>query len=104
MGADAAQHLEALEIRQHHVEDDDGVIALERALDAAPAGVHGLDGITFGGQIFRQQLAELPVVVDHQDMTVGGAGREKGIADGPLYRSGVRRSAREDLSRPASHS
>jgi len=74
-GADAAQHFEAFEVGQHHVEHDVRVLAAERARDALPSGVHGLDDVAFGGEVFSEQLAQLRVVVDDQTAPVGAAGR-----------------------------
>ena len=43
------------------------MVAFERALDAAASGVHRFDGVALGGEVLRQQLAQLGVVVDDED-------------------------------------
>ena len=79
-GAQVARELEAGLARHHHVED--------QQIEAQPfelgarigGGLRGGDAIALGEQEARQQVADAPVVVDHQQMrgVVGESGGYRG--------------------------
>src|SRR5947209_2623141 len=65
--AQTPQKLEAVHARHHHVEDDKRVRACERALKSLRAAVGHLHAEAFGAEQLRDQLAQLPVVVNDQN-------------------------------------
>ena len=67
VGAQAAGHLEAVEVGQHHVEDDEvGRVLLGLGQGLAPG--HGLvDGEPLVAQRRRHRIDDRGLVVDHQD-------------------------------------
>ena len=62
--ADAAQHLEAVRARQHHVEDHRVEAFHRRVLRAGDAIVLGCGLVAQRREVVADQLAEFPVVVD----------------------------------------
>src|SRR4029077_2909766 len=69
--ADAAQHLEARELRQHHIQHhelDGGPAALLHAL-LPRAGSERREPL--GGEILRQHRAQLPIVIDDEQCGPG---------------------------------
>ena len=76
--AQPAQHFEAAQRRQHHVENDqvELIRLLAQALERFGAVAHQRDLETFAGQVLGEHLAELTVVIDDQ---YGGRQRHAGI-------------------------
>ena len=75
-----AQNLEAVLLGQHHIENDELIVAAGGELDGACAGMMGIHLEPFAAQQFADQIAQLPVVVDDEDRP-GHAGQivpEKG--------------------------
>jgi hypothetical protein len=64
--AEPAEHVETVETRHHHVEDDDVHAALRERGETAPAvGGVGEDDV-MGREVRAQQVRELAVVVDEE--------------------------------------
>jgi len=73
-GADAHEDLEAIDAREHHIEND-GVEGLrEGALDARKAVVLCLDVVAEGLEVIGNESAELAFIIDDEDAG-GGGGR-----------------------------
>ena len=90
--ADAAQDLEAVRVRHHHVQHDQRVIFGEGPFDAGRAVGGPADGETFARQKARDELAQLGIVIDHQHAFHGKTGR--------LYsKTRACQRRRQDLSR-----
>jgi hypothetical protein len=62
-----AQDLEAVLLGQHHVENDEIVAARGGAIDRTGAGVMRLHLETLAAEQLAHEIAQLPVVVDHED-------------------------------------
>ncbi len=66
-GAELAQHVEAADARQHHIQDQDLEIVRFEFRERIAAVVHALDLEVFGVQIFGEHLAQFAIVVDEQN-------------------------------------
>jgi hypothetical protein len=66
VGADAAQHLDAVEARHHHVQDHDRALTAQRLLHALFAIDSQLHVEAFAFQIGLEQLGQLDIVIDQQ--------------------------------------
>ncbi len=66
-----SQELESVEARHHHVEQHQIVLAGQRPAQSAAAVVHGFQTDVSPGEELLQELAQLDVVVDHQDRHAG---------------------------------
>src|SRR2546430_14441354 len=53
--------------RQHHIQYHQGVIVSQRALDAAFAIVCCFDIVSFGPEVFLDQLAQAHVIINYQN-------------------------------------
>jgi len=74
-GAEFAQDVEAADVRQHDVQDQDFEIAdLERG-QSVGAVMHARHLEMLGFQIFREHLAQLAIVVDEQHAALAGRRR-----------------------------
>src|SRR2546426_909674 len=62
-----AQDLDALAPRHLHVEDDDVVSAVGQARECRLAVRHALDVVTLAAELPHEQLAEILLVVRHED-------------------------------------
>jgi hypothetical protein len=61
-----AQDFKAVHVRQHDVEDDQGIRAGQSAIDAGLAVMHHLEFKAFAAQILRQQLTQIKIIIDNQ--------------------------------------
>ena len=66
-GGPLAQYFEAVENREHNVEDDEIVAAIDGRSQAGGAIVHRRHTVTVAAQRFREQRAQLVVVVHEED-------------------------------------
>jgi hypothetical protein len=67
VSTNAAQNLETLDLGKHDVQDHDGMLSGEGALDAFQAGMHGLHEESLFAKVLSQKLAKLDIIVDNQD-------------------------------------
>ena len=65
--ADAAAHLEAVDVREHHVEHQDVVRVLGRHPDAVGAGCGDVRGDLLLAQAVLQEPGQLGLVLDEKD-------------------------------------
>lgn len=70
-GAQRAEHLEAVHLRQHHVEDDEVERAAHRLREPVLPVVREIDAVAFGGEVHLEPHGDALVVLDHQDATRG---------------------------------
>ena len=74
--ADAPEDFKSPDVGQHHVEHDDRGQPRQRAFDALTSRMQAFDDVAVGDQVLRQQLAQLDVVVNHEDGERVGVHRE----------------------------
>ena len=65
-GIQALEHLHAIDVGEHHVEDDQGRRELRDSRYRGPSGRRGLDGEAFVAKGHRQQLGDIRLVVHDQ--------------------------------------
>ena len=78
-GAELAQHVEAADARQHHVQNQDLEVVQLELVERVAAVVHALHLEVLGLQIFGEHLAELAVVVHQQHARLA---RRCGVREG----------------------
>ena len=72
--AELAQHVEAADARQHHVENHDFKFGGPQFRQRIAAVVHAFHVEMFGVQILGEHLTELAVIIDQQHARLGIAG------------------------------
>jgi len=71
--SDLRQHFEAVESRQHHIQDDGAPRLFGGRLHTLGAGVHGAHRVAHRIQIVGDQAAEFAVVVNEEHAGWGGS-------------------------------
>ncbi len=76
--AEFAQHIEAADARQHHIQNHDLEFVDRKFGQRVAAVMHAPDLEMLGAQVFAEHLAQLAVVVDEQDAGVARGRRIRG--------------------------